>query len=231
MTNRNRPWSKRKNKICSRCHKEFTPASNHQKYCTNCSLEVVKETSVRCSKKWTSAYRKDPDRVRSTVTLKPKTCIRCGHTFVPTGGAQEYCVGCRPGIKRELEIKWNAAHPDYYKEWYVSHPGYEKERSPSRAPKMKVYRIAHHDEIRAREKEWIEQNPDLYTAKIHRQNAKRRKLGFIPLNKPFPGCEGHHIDKEHVVHIPKELHRSIPHNVWSGRNMNQINVLVYLWTR
>lgn len=55
--------------------------------------------------------------------------------------------------------------------------------------------------------------------------AKRRELGFIPLNKPFAGSVAHHIDKEHVVFIPEEIHISIPHNVRTGRNMEKINNL------
>lgn len=59
--------------------------------------------------------------------------------------------------------------------------------------------------------------------------AKRRVLGFISLNSSFNGCEGHHINKEFVIYIPKELHRSISHNVFTGKNMDKINVLAYEW--
>lgn len=55
--------------------------------------------------------------------------------------------------------------------------------------------------------------------------AKHRALGFIPLNEPFKGSEGHHIDKEHVVYVLKKLHRSIRHNVWTGEGMKEINEL------
>lgn len=57
--------------------------------------------------------------------------------------------------------------------------------------------------------------------------AKRRKLGFIPLNAPFAGCEGHHVDDQQVIHVPKALHDSIRHNLWTGRNMAQINAVAY----
>jgi hypothetical protein len=55
--------------------------------------------------------------------------------------------------------------------------------------------------------------------------AKRRTLGFVPINDSFLGCEGHHLDNERVVYIPKTLHHSIYHNVWTGRNMDKINAL------
>ena len=58
-----------------------------------------------------------------------------------------------------------------------------------------------------------------------KRNSKHRTLGFISINKPFKGCEGHHVNTEYVVYIPKEIHRSIKHNVWTWYNMDAINVL------
>lgn len=48
---------------------------------------------------------------------------------------------------------------------------------------------------------------------------------LIALNSPFPGSEGHHIDVNHVIYIPREMHRSISHDLWSGRNMEEINFI------
>jgi hypothetical protein len=60
---------------------------------------------------------------------------------------------------------------------------------------------------------------------IRKHAAKRRLLGFFPLNEPFPECEGHHVNKDHVLFIPSVLHGSVPHNVWTGKNMDKINAL------
>lgn len=60
---------------------------------------------------------------------------------------------------------------------------------------------------------------------VRKNRAKRRGFGFIKLNEPFPGCEGHHLDKEFVVHIPKEMHKSIFHSVLQDINMEEINAL------
>jgi hypothetical protein len=57
--------------------------------------------------------------------------------------------------------------------------------------------------------------------------ARRRTLGFIPLNKPFVGCEGHHVDNEQVINIPKSLHRSIWHRQSNGDSMAKINAVAY----
>ena len=62
-----------------------------------------------------------------------------------------------------------------------------------------------------------------------RSKAQRRALGFIPMNQPFVGCEGHHLNQTDVIYIPKALHRSIGHNVFTGRNMAEINAKACQW--
>lgn len=56
---------------------------------------------------------------------------------------------------------------------------------------------------------------------------KHRQLGFIPLNDSFCDCESHHIDKEHVVFIPKGMHRGVYHNIWTGQGMREINAIAF----
>ena len=58
-----------------------------------------------------------------------------------------------------------------------------------------------------------------------RNRAKRRALGFHPLNSPFPGCDAHHINNDDVIHMPHELHNSIYHNQYTGQGMAQMNAL------
>lgn len=62
-----------------------------------------------------------------------------------------------------------------------------------------------------------------------KQKSKRRKLGYRCLNKRFPNSHGHHIDKENVIFIPKELHKSIYHNVWNGKGMQEMNARAFGW--
>jgi len=73
-------------------------------------------------------------------------------------------------------------------------------------------------------------HPDRKAEIFRKHQAKRRVLGYVPLNRPFDGCEGHHIDREHVIYIPKEIHQSVQHNMWTGVNMEVINAraLAYL---
>jgi hypothetical protein len=60
-----------------------------------------------------------------------------------------------------------------------------------------------------------------------REEAKRRGLGYVFLNEPFSGCEGHHVDNEQVINMPKKLHRSIYHRQTDGRGMAKINATAY----
>jgi len=60
-----------------------------------------------------------------------------------------------------------------------------------------------------------------------RETAKRRSFGFVPLNAVFPGCEGHHVNNEQVINMPKVLHRSIYHRQSDGRGMAKINAIAY----
>jgi len=59
--------------------------------------------------------------------------------------------------------------------------------------------------------------------------SRRRALGFIPLNQDFENSEAHHIDKEHVIYIPKSLHRSVWHSLSNLDTMERINTKVFCW--
>jgi hypothetical protein len=58
-------------------------------------------------------------------------------------------------------------------------------------------------------------------------NAKHRSLGFVPLNQPVDGYEGHHVDGEQIIYMPKALHRSVWHRQSDGRGMAKINAVAY----
>jgi hypothetical protein len=93
----------------------------------------------------------------------------------------------------------------------------------------KLWRLNHYHkhiftpESLSKLRKWDKEHPEIKRTRNAKQRAKRRELGFISLNKPFVGSEAHHIDKEYVIFIPKELHQSIPHNVWTGKGMKLIN--------
>lgn len=131
-------------------------------------------------------------------------------------------------IKHRIEIKKKNS------EYYFSH----KEESSKR---HKIYNRKHKEKIKTQKIEYYKEHKDIIIARgkewrinnrtksnlISRRHRNKRKRGLdsIELNDWFEGCEGHHIDKEFILYIPKELHRSISHNLFSGKNMKEINNL------
>ena len=129
---------------------------------------------------------------------------------------------------------------EYLKEYYKK---YYKEHRNEWLASGKQYYDEHRKEISAYKKQWYEQNKEKkdqqtkawMKSHIERwreierkvQSKRRRGLDFIPLNEWFEGCEAHHVDKERVIYIPKEIHQSIRHNVWTGENMDEINALAF----
>lgn len=62
-----------------------------------------------------------------------------------------------------------------------------------------------------------------------RNKCKRRQLKYIPLNDCEKGWVGHHMDKEHVIYIPRELHISQWHTQRDQNSMDKINEAVLDW--
>ncbi len=94
--------------------------------------------------------------------------------------------------------------------------------------------------IRERERARRLSNPEQFREKVKRyrktakgkafnarQKARRRALGFTPLNQPFPGSHAHHVDKERVIYMPAEIHDRIAHSILRNRNMGKINQIAF----
>lgn len=107
---------------------------------------------------------------------------------------------------------------EHYKKYKCYHKKYNKVHH------KKWYR-KHKKEIKEYQKKYS-QTPE-GKATMKKQSFKRRKLDFVPLNESFDECESHHIDKIHVIHIPKEMHKSVWHNIWTGQGMYEINVMAF----
>lgn len=68
-------------------------------------------------------------------------------------------------------------------------------------------------------------------------NSKRRFLGFNPINEYFKGSEYHHLryntngqkDDDIGIFIPRDIHRSVPHNGVTGMGMDEMNSIAIKW--
>ena len=167
-----------------------------------------------------------------------KTCLRCGKKYIPTGTYQKYCKKCLPIITREKSTermnKWRKDNPERFKEikkkfrlthseqikqemkqWRKNNPEYDKQ-----------YDKEHSKEI----EQWTKNNPDKYSQIQQRHNNKRRSLGFIPVNKWFESSDFHHLNKEGLgIYVPTKLHDNIRHNIWTEKNMKEMNTLAVQW--
>ena len=60
-----------------------------------------------------------------------------------------------------------------------------------------------------------------------KKEAKRRLLGFFPLNKYFEGSEVHHVSQNFIIYIPENIHQKNHHSIWTWRGMDIINKLAF----
>lgn len=198
-------------KHCRRCGEEYAPNASRCFYCVACRPLARKEIAKVTSKLWRLA---NPDKlkanndsyyVRHPIGTTSRNCLRCGKQYTPTGPGQKYCVGCRPLVIKEQKATTGKA-------WALANP-----------EKMKAYGTT--TGSRATNDKWHAEHPESMALARRKIKAKRRVLGFNPLNSPFPNCEGHHINDRDVIYIPEDMHKSVRHNIWTGRNMDKINAL------
>ena len=86
-------------------------------------------------------------------------------------------------------------------------------------------------------KNWVKENPEKISCigkrcnknnpEIKRRNnsIRKRELGYKPINKKDGNNVGHHIDKNCVIYIPKNMHISIQHAQHDKESMRKINTL------
>jgi hypothetical protein len=103
----------------------------------------------------------------------------------------------------------------------------EAQNRPEVKARMSVVKMGHTTSAETRGKIGVANWKGGRKISSHKDSAKRRTLGFHPLNAWFPGCEGHHVDSELVIHMPKKLHRSVWHRQRDGRGMAAINAVAY----
>ena len=115
--------------------------------------------------------------------------------------------------------------PNCYAVCVYSPSGFEDEPVAEHKDKTQSFLAEYDNEIKVSFKEWKDKLTKERFAIIQRRLNWRKEFGENTLNTPFIGCEGHHIDKGHIIYIPVVLHRSVYHNLRTGQGMNEINKL------
>ena len=137
------------------------------------------------------------------------------------------------GEKREYQkvhyeankVEAAAFRKTHKEELAIKQKAYYETHKSERAAIGRTYYETHRAEIATQGKAYRQTSAG--EVRNQKCNAKRRNLGCTPLNTSFEGAEGHHIDKNFIIYIPKEIHRSIYHNLSTGQGMPEINALAY----
>ena len=149
--------------------------------------------------------------------------------------------------QKEYNRKYYLAYKElsYSKKWHLKHPNYNKKYYSEHKKEYKRYYLAHKEEEiehgkkwyqkhkkeqKECHKKWRKKNPER-AREIRRKHYYKRKrnLGYIPINKHFKDSVFHHLDKDIGIYIPKWLHRSIWHNLFTGQGMDKINTEAIHW--
>lgn len=130
----------------------------------------------------------------------------------------------------------------------------DKEYKQKNKEKMSIiyknYQIKNNERLKVYRQEYYQNNRELLikkysdylktpAGKVHqaKMKAKRKKLGFNPINTHFTGSHYHHLrydtngdkDNDIGIFIPKEIHQSMYHNGQTGQWMEEMNKLAIEW--
>ena len=115
--------------------------------------------------------------------------------------AVEYAKQYYQDNKKERDLKSKQYQQDHKKEHALSVKKY------SQTPAAKISRAISGKKIKA---------------------TRKRELGFNPLNKWFPGCVGHHMNKNDVLFVPAHINK-IPHSRYNQASMDRVNRAAIEW--
>lgn len=204
-------------------------------YCENKKAKLNKEAKKEYSLEY---YRKNKEKIqeyqksyRRKNAEKIKVCqaeYYKRNKEILLERNKQYRINNRDVLnfrKREYHLKYYKDH----KEAIIARTRkYSENRKEMMTKSQKKYRELHRLEINQRAKEY-RQTPKGQLNSKKCVNKRQRNLGFIPINKKFENSNAHHINKDFVIYIPQELHKSVSHNVFSNKNMKRINDIAFGW--
>ena len=123
---------------------------------------------------------------------------------------------------------------------------YHHKNKELESTRCRKYYKEHAEKRKKEAKEWALQHPGRYNlymksylksyfktpkGKLHKRKMEyeRRGLKYKPLNERFDGAECHHVDKETVIYLPKEMHKLIWHSLKRNINMEAINAIAFFF--
>ena len=109
---------------------------------------------------------------------------------------------------------------------------YDENHKEEHCEYAREYNKEHKEERKEWKKNYVKTTKGKKVVKkaIAKVQAKRKRaLCFEPLNEPFEGAHAHHVTKSVVIFIPEDLHRSVSHNIFTGKGMEEINKAAFEW--
>lgn len=153
-------------------------------------------------------------------------------------------IMCRKCSAELNDINWSIYNKNKNRHiCKTCHTKENKEYKIKNKTKIKENSKKHYNKIKNKKKIykklWDEKHPNYMKEYLQTINGKiairkqtykrRRELGCNSLNTYFDGCVAHHIDKENIIFVPKEINKIIYHNVYTGYNMEIVNTMAYFF--
>lgn len=191
-------------KVCTKCGEEKELS---EFYKSSQIKSGYRPQCKKCTSKTQKLWRKNnPERISKTQKLWRRiNREKCGE--ISRKSKQKRKIE-KPGELEEYMHKYNKQYRKNNKERCLKYNREWRRTNPEKNSKIK--------------KRWKQANPESVKASHTR---RKRELGFNPLNEKFLGSVGHHINRDDVVFIPEQLHKSIIHNQGDKESMNEINTL------
>ena len=119
--------------------------------------------------------------------------------------------------------QYNTVHKEKI---YLQKKQYNYNHKKERALWAKEYYIINKNTILLKNKKYL-QTP-IGKLADRKKHAKRKEYGYNELNKWFPGCVGHHMNKNDIIYVPPEINAPW-HSQDNQASMNRINKAAIEW--
>lgn len=153
----------------------------------------------------------------------------------------------------EYKRQWHKNNPEYNRQYYQENKEdmlkevkqWYQDNKETKSTYRKKYYQEHKEQESEWTKHWRKENPEnekkwrrkyLKTPKgklaNKRQHSKWRELGYnlINIEDAYNSeYEGHHLNVDDVLFVPKKLHESIRHSLTKNKNMDKINFIAIQW--
>lgn len=240
-----------KNTICKECNNEKTRKyrkDNSEKMKEYDKKLYLKHTDVKIERA-TQYYKNNLEKCKKNHKKHYEDNIE-----IYKRQSKQYREEHKEELKKhQKQYYWNNKETllKNHKEWYENHKEmvlknskqYYQDNREIKLNYRKQYREDNLEKCKEQCKQYQKDNREklLKYQKEYRQTPKgkevllkhhsnRRELNYVQLNEYFIGSSAHHVDINHVIYMPEEIHTSFFHCLVGNRagcGMNEMNKLAF----